>query len=331
MELAIVKTIAEKASPIVKPIFFAVKKHSPEILVGLGSVSIIGGTVVTCRATIKAKEIMDSELTVVSDQRTETDDNGNEISYYEERQMDVGELEKEEAIKLGLKVVKSYLPGIGLVGGGIAMLVAAKSIEHRRFTAMLGAYSTLQSMFEEYRGRVIAEGGPSMDFRALNGVETEKVSYSEEDSETGKKKKAKEEVVIYTGGENPYHRLFDETNSPMEWQNNLEQNRFFLECQQTVLNQELNRNGRVFLNDVYKRLGFGYCEVGQFVGWLASDIEGSKDGYIDFGIDYGYLREEIEKAQLEGRRPEPSIWLNFNCDGEIWDKPLVKAVDKFLD
>lgn len=321
MELKILRTIADKALPVVKPIIFQLRKHSPEILTGTGAVAIVGGTVLACVNTKTAVETL----------------NSSPLTWYEEEELEeqgVPEEERTEIRKSAMQkkvmlVVRSYIPSGGLVLGGVAMMAAAKSIEHRRFTAMLGAYSTLQSMFDEYRGRVIAEGGPSMDYRCMNGTETVKVEIEEQPEEGSKKKpkKTKEEVVVFTRGEDPYHRIFDECNCPSTWRENMENNRFFLECQQTVLNRELKATGRIFLNDVYKRLGFDYCEVGQFVGWLAEDIEGSKDGFIDFGIDYGALREEVERAQLENRRPEPSMWLNFNCDGEVWDKPLVKKYD----
>lgn len=322
MELTVVKNALASARGFISPALFQVKKHLPEILVVGGVASVAGGTVLACKATPKAKEIWEDEIVAVYDE-------GEEEGVLTEREA----TEKEQrsfALGKAKDLFILYAPGVGLIGGGLAMLVSAKHIEHSRFTAMLGAYSTLEASFMEYRSRVVAEHGPEMDARCINGTEVEKVSYSEKDEETGKTKKAKEEVVIYTNGENPYHRLFDPFNSPTEWQDNMEQNKFFLECQQAVLNQELKSQGRIFLNDVYKRLGFEYCEVGQFVGWLADDIEGCKDGYIDFGIDYSYLKQEIEAAQAEGRRPEPSIWLNFNCDGQVWDKPLKKKHDQYL-
>ena len=306
MKLTIFKKAAVKIVSIAKPIAFELKKHSPEILVVAGSASIVGGTVLCCKATLDAKEKLSEEIEQAPD--------GDE-----------GEA-RTSAIKKGAGVVVGYLPGVGLVAGGVGMLVAAKSIEHRRFTAMLGAYSSLQSAFEEYRSRVEAEVGFDKEQELLNGVEKTDVEYLVE--EDGKKpKKVKEEVVIFTGGENPYHRIFDEYNSPSWWRENMNTNIFFLECQQKTMNLLLQAQGRVFLNDVYKQLGFEYCEVGQFVGWLADDIEGCKDGYIDFGIDYAAAKEEIARAQAENRRPEPSIWLTFNCDGEVWDKPLKKKYD----
>lgn len=312
--------IIAKAKVAVAPVIFQLKKHLPEILAIGGGTSIVGGTVLACRSTLKAKDILSEPIEVVAEY--DRDDGEGTVKIHDE------DAERKLAIERGAKIAVSYLPAVGMIGGGIAMMATAKHIEHSRFTAMLGAYSSLMATFEEYRGRVVAEGGPEMDYRCINGVEIEKVSYSQENPENPKKQmKVKDEVVVFTAGENPYHRCFDEFNSPLEWQDNMENNRFFLECQQTVLNQELKAKGRIFLSEVYERLGFEYNEVGQFVGWLADDIEGSKDGYIDFGIDYATLKREITYAQAEGRKPNPSIWLTFNCDGEVWDKPLTKKYD----
>lgn len=304
MELKFLKESVKGLKTISRPILFQLKKHAPEILVGVGATSVVGGTVLACKTTLEVNAAMETEIPEGTDE----------------------EEARDRAVRAMGKTVVSYLPSAGMVLGGVAMLVAAKSIEHRRFTAMLGAYSTLQSSFSEYRGRVAADQGAEADLRYLNGAETEKVEFLEDQGDGKKPKKAKEEVTVFTAGENPYHRIFDEFNS-LEWRENLEMNRYFLECQQTVLNQDLKREGRIFLNDVYKRLGFDYCEIGQFVGWLADDIEGCGDGYIDFGIDYAAMRSEISRALDAGERPEPSIWLNFNCDGEIWDKPLKKRYD----
>lgn len=313
--------IFEKAAAIVlpkaRPVLFQLKKHLPEILVGAGAASVVGGTILTCSATLKAKDIL--EEPVSTSYHIEGPDG-------EMMLVDDEENGKKIAVKRGIEITLAYLPGVSLIGGGIAMLIAAKSIEHHRFTAMLGAYSSLQAAFEEYRGRVIAEGGTSMDYRCLNGVEIEEVETLEDKGDGKKPKKTKEEVVVFTAGENPYHRIFDECNSIM-WKENLNANEFFLECQERVLNQRLKAEGRIFLSEVYEALGFEYNPVGQFVGWLADDVEGCHDGFISFGIDHAALKREVSRALEANERPEPSIWLTFNCDGEVWDKPLRKKYD----
>lgn len=320
MDITFAKKAAYKILTVVKPMAFEVKKHAPEILVCTGVVSVAGGTALCCRATLSAKEKLSNTMPTAN---LDVDDDTPMTTY---RPVDE-DAERRFAIRKGVDVVIGYLPGAGLVVGGVAMLIAAKSIEHRRFTAMLGAYSSLQAAFEEYRARVEREVGAEKELELLNGSETIKVEYLVDNGDGKKPKKEKEEIVVFNGGENPYHRIFDEYNAPTTWYNNLDTNRFFLECEQKALNLVLQSEGRVFLNDVYKRLGFEYCEIGQFVGWLAEDVEGSKDGHIDFGIDYAAIKEEIAAAQAENRRPEPSIWLTFNCDGEIWDKPLKKKYD----
>jgi hypothetical protein len=94
------------------------------------------------------------------------------------------------------------------------------------------------------------------------------------------------------------------------------QNQMTLSNQQNWLNERLNARGYVFLNDVYKCLGFPATPAGQVTGWLRRDHEDSKDGYIDFGL------MEIEE---QGKRDfvngfERSCWLDFNVDGVIFDK-----------
>lgn len=317
MKSEMIKKGLELAKLKAAPVIFWCKKHAPEILVTAGAVSVGGGTVLACRATLKAKDILEEEVVT----EIEVMEDGEPVV------LGLSENEiKKAQIQKGIKVATSYLPAAGLVIGGVSMMIGAKSIEHRRLTAALGAYSSLQAAFDQYRERIAAEHGPEADFKALTGAANE-TGFIFSEQEDGKKPKKEKIELVIREDEDPFHRIFDECNCPHSWRDNLEENRFFLECQQRALNDKLKYTGRVFLNDVYEALGFQYLPVGQFVGWVADDIEGSKDGCIDFGIDYAYLREEVARAQAEGRNPEPSIWLNFNCDGEVWTNPMRKRYD----
>lgn len=322
MNLAFAANALQNVKTAAAPALFWVKKHAPEILVATGTTSIVGGVVLSCKATLEARDILDSPLPEEGLDFEVAVENGKGFEN-DKAVIDAAQEEamRKETVKQALRVVKAYLPGAGLIGGGIAMLVAAKSIEHRRFTAMLGAYSTLQSMFDEYRERIVAEKGEGLDYKAMNGAETVKIEKLVDQGDGKKPKKVKEEVTVFTGGENPYHRIFDDANSN-EWRRDREANLNFLQSQEKVLNMLLQRHGRIFLWQVYEALGFEYNPVGQFVGWLADDIEGSKDGFISFGVNWAYERIEIDRAYEEGRDPEPSLWLTFNVDGEVWDADL---------
>ena len=312
--------ISAKAMPKLAPVIFQLKKHAPDILVGAGVASVLGGTALACKATLDAAKVVSEPAEVLVPVRSEGDEDTGIVMVHD------ADAERKLAIKRGTDIALAYLPAVGMVTGGLSMLVCAKSIEHRRFTAALGMYSSLSATFEEYRARVRAGVGEEAELGYFNGEE--KVTVEVMEAEDGKKpKKAKKEYIVFRSGENPLHRIFDECNAPMTWKENLDANVFFLECQERVLNQRLKAEGRIFLNDVYKAIGFDYHEAGQFIGWLADDVEGHGDGFISFGIDHRAIRAEVAKAQTLDEIPEPSIWLTFNCDGEIWDKPLTKQYD----
>lgn len=106
-----------------------------------------------------------------------------------------------------------------------------------------------------------------------------------------------------------YARLYDETNP--EWHNNAEMNRTILSVKEQWANHKLVMDGFVFLNDIYEQLGFERSSAGQLVGWLKDSETG--DNYIDFG-----LYEKRNEAFINGQ--EPSVWLDFNVDGVMFDK-----------
>ena len=53
--------IASNAGSMVKAFAFksGLVKHAPKILLGVGITSIVGGTVVACKQTLKVEEILD--------------------------------------------------------------------------------------------------------------------------------------------------------------------------------------------------------------------------------------------------------------------------------
>ena len=48
----------ESASRLANKIAFKAKKHSPEILIAVGAVSIVTGTVQACKATLKMQDVL---------------------------------------------------------------------------------------------------------------------------------------------------------------------------------------------------------------------------------------------------------------------------------
>jgi hypothetical protein len=85
---------------------------------------------------------------------------------------------------------------------------------------------------------------------------------------------------------------------------------YFLKGQEMYANDVLNQRGHIFLNEIYRALGFDDTQAGAVLGW----VKGQGDDYVDFGLC----------NQSRGRRfvngTDQSILLTFNHDGVIWDK-----------
>lgn len=94
--------------------------------------------------------------------------------------------------------------------------------------------------------------------------------------------------VVGIDGISDYAKFFDEYNP--NWEKDSEYNLMFLRAQQNYANDLLVKRGYLFLNDVYKMLGFEPTRAGQVVGWRYEPEESNCDGYVSFGI-YNANRE----------------------------------------
>lgn len=99
----------------------------------------------------------------------------------------------------------------------------------------------------------------------------------------------------------PFARVFDRENHL--WTDNREYNRMFLKSQEDWFNAVLKINGYVFLNDVYKALGFPITQYGQVIGWIYDEKKPLEFRRI--------MCEDLEVSD---------IIIDFNVDGEILSK-----------
>lgn len=298
----IIKKATEPVVKISAKVLPKVKKASPELLLGAGILSIGAGVVLACKATLESKEVWEDNLDAVEALQS----NGDEFE-----QSDIRKMHLSGCVKVGQKFVLPVL----LMGTGVTCIVVSHNIQAKRLVAALASLDALQLSFDQYRRNVVEDQGPAADLRYLTGDRIVKADFYEE-GEDGKVKKVKKEVKVRKGCSDPYIKLFDECNST-EWRKNRGFNIDFIQCQEAFFNRKLRLEGHVFLNEVYEALGFGYDPIGQFTGWI---LGGDGDDNIVFEVEETYDWEEIESAKEEKRNPEPSFWITFNVDGEIWDK-----------
>lgn len=305
-------TVFEPVTRLAWKVRGKVIKHAPEILLGAGLASMVGGAILACKETMNAEEILDhtKERLDKIHEVEELQEKGELAEPYTQ-QAKAQDLVNVYARTAG-QFVKLYAPAVALEAVGIACICGSYGIMRKRQVALTAAYTALQTGFSEYRRRVREKLGDEEDLYFQTGLHPESVKTVNAD---GKNDVVEAKVFEGNPGDHSlFDRWFDETcddftRDPMH-------NLNFLVAQQKHANRLLQRNGYLFLNDVYDLIGIPRCPQGQAVGWMRDGLTGGC-GFVDFGIYDGW--RETARNFVNGY--EKSILLKFNIDPEpIWDK-----------
>jgi hypothetical protein len=271
-----------------------VKKHSPEILLVGGLVSMVSSVVLAA----KAGQTHQTVKTV----------NAEEIETVKDETDDQREIMLVKASNAG-RWVRLYGPSGGAFLLGAASIVWSHGIMEKRVTALGAAYVLLLEGFNNYRKRVRNDQGNEKDRYYLDGVRLEEVMVTEVDG--NKAKTTKTELLVED--ELGIYSFFFDDKSTVEYQyNDPISNRFFLETKAQAWTDKLQRRGHVFLNEVLEDLGLEHTQAGAAVGWIYDPNDELTDDYIDFGT-YAMVNEDANQGLVEG-------WLlDFNVQGPIWN------------
>lgn len=285
---------------------FQVKKHSPEILVAVGVAGVVTSTVMACKATTKAGDILEEHKNQMNaiDQVVKMDrDDYTE----EDHKKDTTIVYTQTAIKF----VKLYSPSIMIGVLSLGCIIYSHNILNKRNAALAAAYATVDRGFKEYRGRVVERFGKELDHELRYNIKAQEFEKTEVDKK-GNEKVVKETVNVADPNlYSDYARFFDDGCNG--WSKDPEQNLTFLKCQQAYANEKLKANGYLFLNDVYKMLGIPATKAGQIVGWIYDEKNPIGDNFVDFGL-YD-MNKPVVRDFVNGY--ERTILLDFNVDGNI--------------
>lgn len=282
------------------------KKHSPEILVVAGIAGTVVSAVLACKATTKVAEILDETKGTL-----DTIHEGMETGAINGQEYTTEDGKKDTVVvyaQTGMKLAKLYGPAIILCTLSITSILASNNILRKRNVALGAAYAAIDKSFKEYRGRVIERFGEQVDTELKYGIKAKKFEEIEVDPETGKEKKVKKTVMVADPNlQSDYAVYFD--SKSRNYETNPDYNRMFLKAQQAFANDKLQTRGHLFLNEVLDDLDLPRTPAGQIVGWTKD----GPDGYVNFRI------VEVERETEDGRH-EPALLLDFNVEGNIWEK-----------
>lgn len=280
--------LIESVKPALSRAGLKIKKYSPEILLVTGIVAGVGTVALTIMATLKVKETI-----AACDKRIE------------EAGDDKKALKKAHRTNI-LAFTKLYGPAALTGAVSIASVLASHGIIKKRNLALMATCTSLTDAFAQYRERV----------KERLGDEEEEAIYhnttKEENASEGPKNGSEGHPSEFNS---PYSFLFDECNSRY-WTKNPEYNRYLLMSTQRWANDVLYSQGHLFLNEVLDALGLERTSTGALVGWVRNGKGTDGDGFVSFGM-FGEGDDVSKQEFMRGR--EPSIWLDFNVDGVIYN------------
>lgn len=288
------------------------RKHSPEILATVGVIGVVSSTIMACKSTMKLNTILDETKNTVEKIKEVSVDPSYAEKYSEE---DAKKDLSITYIQTGVKIAKLYAPSIVLGVVSLGCLLSSNNILRKRNAALSAAYMTVNKSFKDYTERVKERFGEKIEKEIRYNIKAQDVETVVTDEEGNTSVVYGAENVMDPNLYSDYARFFDETCA--NWQSIPEYNLMFLKTQQQYANDLLKTRGRLFLNEVYELLGMEPTKAGQVVGWVYDYTTHPTmgDNFVDFGI-YDMDKERV-RAFVNGH--EPSILLDFNVDGNIWD------------
>lgn len=301
--------IIAKFSRAIHNVGFQLKKYSPEIMAVAGVVGMVTSTVMACKATTKASEIISETKTSVDMIHDLIADQAVPESEYSE------EDSKRDLVivysKAAMKFIKLYGPSLIIAGLSAGSILSSTTILRKRNIAIGTAYTALDRSFRTYRDRVIEKFGEDFDKELKYGTTTKVIEETTVDENGNEKTETKTVKVADPNNYSIYARFYDDGCAG--WTKNPEYNLIFLNQQQNFANDRLKANGHLFLNEVYEMLGIPKTAIGQRVGWVYDENNAVGDNFVDFGIYDLYN----EKARDFVNGYERTILLDFNVDGDI--------------
>lgn len=285
MNLGIVTRLAGRAGLVLS-------KHAPTILTAAGTAGFIGTTILASKATLKVEETVAEEAELL-------------VKVHEAHE--AGKLTDKDAThdkvvlytRMTTKLAKLYAPALILGAASIVSLATGHGIMLKRNASLAAAYAAVDQAFKSYKKKVESKFGKEAVLDAL-------VSTAEEDLT---KNEPTLEAIAAVDDVSPYGVIFDSSNH--NWSADEDLAMLHLKCQQQYANDILQTRGHIFLNEVYKMLGFPHTPAGAVTGW----VKGHGDDFIDFNIYDGMFEGEDENGRTVTK------WaLDFNVDGVMWDK-----------
>lgn len=215
-------------STFTKSVQVTLKRHSPQILTGLGIAGMVATTVMAVKATPKA-------LKICEDLRHEY------VNDYQE------EPTKIDYVKAAWKC---YIPAVVTGAASVACIVGASSVHVRRNAALATAYALSETAIKEYKEKVVETIGEKKERSVRDAIAKDHIE---------KNPVTKNEVILTEKG----NTLCYDMLSGRYFKSDVDK----LKRAENELNRLMLDEGSVSLNDFYYEIGLDDIKLGSQLGW----------------------------------------------------------------
>ena len=296
------------------PAFAFVKNHKAQIMVGAGIVGNTAATIIACKQTLTAKDIIADHK-----KRREEIDNALEICKHEIKIYDIANATtessskyyteqepcstsdylkytqyldkdfKKELLKVYSKTALNFIRHYAVAGAlfiaSNISICAGTGVLTKQVAGLSTSLAAVTTAFGDYRKRVQNAIGEEAENRIYTNEQVKVNKYKDVDDEGNEIEK--EEVVITTDGKHdPYALLLDRCS--YQYANDIDATLTNLKMAEKEANRMLMGRGMLTLNEVYELLGYGKTAAGAQVGWIYDpdpNVQAKHgDGYVSFGL-----------------------------------------------
>lgn len=316
--LSVIKNVPKTIIRVSGKTMFALKKAKPQILVGAGVAIATGSFIIAIINARKIDNVIeegDAKVSELEARKAQAQSEGADSIALKEFDRNIRKAKQKNIMKM------FWLLGMPILGfaGGITMVIGGHIIVVKRFGELSSAFAALQQTFDRYRQMNIAEHGEECDRRYRYGIvgDTDVKATITDDNGKEKEVKCKVPVVDKSQAASMYEFVFSEDFSrrcPKDPVNTIS----FLRSQEKYWNTWMESKRKpVTLYMVLEELGIELDpddpmnDYIMIAGWRPN---GDGDNHIDFGI-----MRAVNQPVL--RMEENVVFLNFNCDGNLWHSP----------
>lgn len=240
-------------SKIAKSVRTAMKKHSPEILTGIGIAGMVTTVIMAVRATPKALMLIEEEkrhrnCELLDEAEKSGQDNCNQVT----------RLQSLEVVKT---TWKCYIPAAVTGIMSVVCLIGANSVNVRRNAALATAYALSESALKEYQEKVIETIGEKKEKTVRDTIAKDKIDNNPVSNR---------EVIITGKGDT----LCFDAISGRYFKSDIDK----LKKAENEMNRQMREEMYISLNDFYYEIGLNNIKIGEDLGWYIDD------GYIDLNF-----------------------------------------------